>query len=131
MVPQLLKVGILETLLRWARPIANDMLILFRPYILAYLELERSEGEEEERREAVRGLMIGYIRHLANQDDPRALLRVLRRPSRISECAEFFGRVLGETPDPDPKLIEAAVRFWDEVLVTPGLAVEAFQGFGW
>jgi hypothetical protein len=126
-----LKVGILETLLRWARPIANDMLILFRPYILAYLELEKSEGEEEERREAVRWLMIGYIRHLANQDDPRALLRVLRRPSRISEGAEFFGRVLGETPDTDPKLIEAAVRFWDEVLATPGLAVEAFQGFGW
>jgi hypothetical protein len=126
-----LKVGILETLLRWARPIANDMLILFRPYILAYLELERSGGEQEERREAVRWLMIGYIRQLVNQDAPDALLGVLRRPSRISEGAEFLGRVLRETTDPDPKLIEAALRFWDEALATPGLAVEAFQGFGW
>jgi hypothetical protein len=126
-----LKVGILETLLRWARPIANDMLILFRPYILAYLDLERADGEEEERREAMRWLMIGYIRHLANQDDPRVLLDVLRRPSRISEGAEFLGRVLRETPDPDPKLIGAAFRFWDEALATPGLEAEAFQGFGW
>lgn len=126
-----LKVGILETLLRWARPITNDMLILFRPYILAYLELERSDGEEEERREAVRWLMIGYIRQLANQDDPRALLGLLRRPSRISEGAEFFGRVLRETPDSNPKLIEAAFRFWDEALATPELEAEAFQGFGW
>jgi hypothetical protein len=125
-----LKVGILETLLRWARPIANDTLILFRPFILAYLELERSAGEEE-RQEAVRWLMIGYIRQLADQDDPSALLGVLRRPSRISEGAEFLGRVLRETTDPDPQLIEAAFRFWDEALATPGLPVEAFQGFGW
>jgi hypothetical protein len=125
-----LKVGILETLLRWARPIANDTLILFRPFILAYLELERSASEEE-RQEAVRWLMIGYIRQLADQDDPSALLGVLRRPSRISEGAEFFGRVLRETTDPDPQLIEAAFRFWDEALATPGLPVEAFQGFGW
>jgi hypothetical protein len=39
--------------------------------------------------------------------------------------------VLRETPDPDPKLIEAAFRFWDEALATPGLEAEAFQGFGW
>jgi hypothetical protein len=129
--PSGLKAGVLETLLRWARPIANDMLLLFRPYILAYLALERPDGDEEERREAVRWLMIGYIRRLENQDDPRALLDVLRRPSRISEGAEFFGSVLGETSDPDPKLIEAAFRFWDEALATPGLEAEAFQGFGW
>jgi hypothetical protein len=129
--PTGLKVGVLETLLRWARPITNDMLILFRPYILVYLALERPDGDEEERREAVRWLMIGYIRHVENQDDPRALLDVLRRPSRISEGAEFFGSVLRETSEPDPNHIEAALRFWDEALATPGLAAEAFQGFGW
>jgi hypothetical protein len=129
--PTRLKIGVLETLLRWARPITNDMLILFRPYVLAYLALETPDEDEEEEREAVQWLMVGYIRHLENQDDPRALLDVLQRPSRISEGAEFFGQVLRQTSEPDPTLIEAALRFWDEALNTPGLEAEAFQGFGW
>lgn len=129
--PTRLKIAVLKTLLRWARPITNDMLILFRPYILAYLALERPDGDEEERREAVQWLMVGYIRHLEDQDDPRALLDVLRRPSRISEGAEFFGHVLRDTSEPDPALIDAVLRFWDEALGTPGLEADAFQGFGW
>lgn len=126
-----LKIKGLETLLRWARPIANDMLILFRPYIVAYLAVERPDEGEEERREAVRWVMIGYMRQLENQDDPRVLLALLERAPRISEGAEFFGRVLRETPEPSSMLIQAAVRFWDEALKTPGLGAEAFHGFGW
>jgi len=126
-----LKRGVVETLLEWARPITNDMLVLFRPYILAYLAVEGPDGDEEERREAVRWLMIGYMRRLENQEDPRALLAVLAPPSRISEGAEFFGRVLRETPEPDQELLEAALRFWDEALTAPGLEAEAFHGFGW
>jgi hypothetical protein len=129
--PTELKVGVLETLLQWARPITNDMLILFRPYLLTYLAFERSERDEEERGEAVQWLVIGYVRHLENQADPHTLLAVLRQPSRISEGAGFLGRVFRETSEPDSTLIEAGLRFWDEALNTPGLQAEAFQGFGW
>lgn len=126
-----LKSSVLETLLHYARPITNDMLRRFRPHLLSYLNLESHAEEDEESREAVRWLMIGYMRGLPDQDDPGVLVHVLSKPSRISEAAEFFGRVLRDTPEPEPQLIRTALSFWDEVLSTEGLDADAFQGFGW
>jgi hypothetical protein len=56
------------------------------------------------------------------------LLSVSRR---ISMAAEFYGRVLRDTPNPDPAFIEAALEFWDEVLRRQMLEGVGYLGFGW
>lgn len=128
--PHDVKADVLETLLLFAQPITNEMLGLFMPYIVAYFHVERGD-DDKEIREAARWLMIGYIRQLKNQNDPRMLVTLLALPSRISEGAEFFGRALRERTEPDPRLAEVGLRFWDELLNTSELEAEAFQGFGW
>jgi hypothetical protein len=126
-----LRVAVLETLFQYARPITNEMLGRFYQHLLSYLRTERSADDEEENRSAVRWLVIGYIRQLEGQDDPHEVLAALSDDSRISEAAEFLGRVLREDSDPQPDLLDAALRFWDAALATPDLGSDAFLGFGW
>jgi hypothetical protein len=86
------------------------------------------DGDAE--RSAVRWVLIGYLRRLPGQDDAPGLVRLLSQASRISEAAEFYGRVLREEAERTPEELEAALEFWDTVLAMD-LPGEALRGFGW
>jgi hypothetical protein len=124
-----LAVKILEVLTQYARPITNDLLDQFYPYIVAYFQTVPAEGGEAER-SSVRWLLIGYIRQLDGQDDAAILVELLHDPSRVSEAAEFYGRVLKQEAQGTPEELRAALEFWDAVLATD-LPGKAFGGFGW
>jgi hypothetical protein len=129
--PNDLNLSAVETLIEWARPISNQMLVTFRPYVEAYLDADRANEAERTERDAIRWLAIGYIRRLPEQDDAGVLLRLIGRPERISKTAEFYGRVLREPAELEPAEIETALTFWDEALQSRDLPPEAFLGFGW
>ncbi len=121
----------LKTLVRYARPITNEMLLIFYPYLQAYFHSEPSDVPDESQREAVRWLVIGYIRQVDGQQSVASLMALLSHPQRISDAAEFYGRVLKDTSEPDQSFIVAALSFWDEALAEHDLDESAFRGFGW
>ncbi len=126
--PEAISIETLETMLKYSRPITSDLLVIFLPYLETYFrEVPPSEGEAE--RSSVRWLVIGYIRGIPGEENPRQLLDVLAEPSRLSEAAEFYGRVLRESDKAPPELA-AALRFWDAFLEKDPPPA-AYLGFGW
>jgi hypothetical protein len=127
--PEGLSTRTLETLVKYARPITNQMLSIFYPYLETYFTTTSHEDGESER-SMVRWLVIGHLRVLPGQEDPGVLVDLLSGPDRISEAAEFYGRVLREDAGAGPGGSTTALRFWDEVL-SRTIAGGAFMGFGW
>jgi hypothetical protein len=117
----------LETMLKYSRPITNDLLVIFLPYLEVYFRVVPS-AEGDAVRSAVRWFLIGYMRGIQGLQSPSHLLDVLEEPSRLSEAAEFYGRVLRESEAPVD--LADALRFWDAFLEKdPPTA--AYRGFGW
>lgn len=130
-IPYAVSAGAIGTLVKYARPITNEMLELFAPYLVAHLQGEPADDSADVMREAIRWLVIGYMRQLPGQKNVATLVDRLLRPARISEAAEFYGRVLRDTAEPSAAITDCALLFWDEVLSRPDLDATAFQGFGW
>lgn len=127
--PNEVSVQLLEVLVEHARPITNELLARFYPYLVTYLKaVAPEEGEAE--RSLVRWLLIGYIRQLPNQDNASRLVASLGDASRISEAAEFYGRVLRQEAQGTAEELRAALAFWDEVLGVER-PTDALSGFGW
>ena len=124
-----LNVKLLEVLMMYARPITNDLLSRFYPHLVAYFRSTPAENGDAER-SAVRWVLIGYLRRLTGQDDASQLVALLRDASRISEGAEFYGRVLREDEERTPEEINPALDFWDTVLAMDPPS-ESLKGFGW
>jgi hypothetical protein len=125
--PEEILIENLETMLKYSRPITNDLLVIFLPYLEVYFRaVPSSEGGAE--RSAVRWFLIGYIRGIEGLESPTQLLDVLEEPSRLSEAAEFYGRVLRESEAPVD--LEDALRFWDAFLEMDPPPT-AYRGFGW
>ena len=123
------RVDLLEVLFKYARPITNDLLMLFHPYLVSYFESVPSEDGDAER-SSIRWLVIGYLRQLEHQQDAARLVELLHEASRISEAAEFYGRVLRDEAEATDEQLRAALNFWDEVLASDPPS-EALGGFGW
>jgi len=125
--PEEISIETLETMLKYSRPITNDLLVIFLPYLEVYFRVVPSaEGEAE--RSAVRWFLIAYIRGIHGLESPSQLLDVLEEPSRLSEAAEFYGRVLRESEAPVE--LADALRFWDAFLEKDPPPT-AYVGFGW
>ena len=122
---------VFETLIGYARPISNEMLVRFRSHLQVYLELTRDLPENEARREAPRWLMIGYLRGVDGYDNTHTLLDELSVPSRISEAAEYIGRVLRESTEVEGAVLQRALQLWNDALSDEALAESAYHGFGW
>ena len=130
-IPDALSAGAIGTLVKYARPITNEMLELFAPYLVAHLQVEPGDDSADVGRETIRWLVIGYIRQLSGQQNVATLVDRLLRPTRMSAAAEFYGRVLRDTAEPSAVITDCALLFWDEVLSRADLDATAFQGFGW
>jgi hypothetical protein len=127
-VPDRISTEMLETLLKYSRPLPNDLLARFYPYLETYFRTV-PVGDGDAERSSVRWLLIGYLRQIPGQSDPDTLLELLAEPSRISEAAEFYGRVLRESKGA-PAELGAALRFWDAFLEKER-PPDASLGFGW
>jgi hypothetical protein len=118
------------TMLTYARPISDDLLLHIAPYLRTFVA-SADLGDRDDVREGARWMAIGYLRGLDGFADRDRLIADLGRAEVVSEAAEFLGRVLRDTKEPDPAWVDRSLAFWDAALSNESLETAAFLGFGW